>query len=80
MTSVSTLDDPFTVAGESFESRLILGTGGAPSLEVLERAIVASGTGLVTVALRRVEASPAARSSACSSGAAFGCCRTPPAA
>ena len=57
MTSVSTLDDPFTVAGESFESRLILGTGGAPSLEVLERAIVASGTGLVTVALRRVEAS-----------------------
>ena len=57
MTSVSTLDDPFTVAGESFESRRILGTGGAPSLEVLERAIVASGTGLVTVALRRVEAS-----------------------
>jgi thiazole synthase len=57
MTSVSTLDDPFTVAGESFESRLILGTGGAPSLEVLERAIDASGTGLVTVALRRVETS-----------------------
>jgi thiazole synthase len=36
-------------------SRLILGTGGAPSLALLEKAIVASGTGMVTVALRRVE-------------------------
>jgi thiazole synthase len=50
-------DDPLTIAGETFASRLILGTGGAPSLEVLERAVRASGTGLVTVALRRVEAS-----------------------
>jgi len=49
-------DDVFTIAGESLESRLILGTGGAPSLEVLERAIVASGAELVTVALRRVDA------------------------
>jgi thiazole synthase len=38
------------------ESRLILGTGGATSLAVLEQAIVASGTDLVTVALRRVDA------------------------
>jgi thiazole synthase len=38
------------------ESRLILGTGGASSLAVLEEAIVASGTDLVTVALRRVDA------------------------
>jgi thiazole synthase len=50
-------DDPFVLAGESFSSRLILGTGGVPSLEALERAIVASGTQVVTVALRRVEAS-----------------------
>jgi thiazole synthase len=50
-------DDPFTVAGQLFGSRLLLGTGGAPSLEMLERAVVASGTELVTVALRRVEAS-----------------------
>jgi len=49
--------DPFVLAGETFTSRLLLGTGGAPSLEALERAIVASGTQLVTVALRRVEAS-----------------------
>ncbi len=49
--------DPFVVAGETFTSRLLLGTGGMPSLEALERAVVASGTELVTVALRRVEAS-----------------------
>ncbi|MGI8626105.1 MAG: thiazole synthase [Geodermatophilaceae bacterium] len=49
--------DPFVLAGEGFRSRLLLGTGGLPSLEVLERVVVASGTQLVTVALRRVEAS-----------------------
>jgi len=49
--------DPFLLAGQNFTSRLLLGTGGAPSLEVLERAIVASGTQLVTVALRRVDTS-----------------------
>lgn len=38
------------------DSRLILGTGGASSLAVLERAIVAAGSDLVTVALRRVDA------------------------
>jgi thiazole synthase len=45
-----------SIAGVGFSSRLILGTGGASSLAVLERAIQASGTELVTVALRRVEA------------------------
>ncbi|MDP9396275.1 MAG: thiazole synthase [Actinomycetota bacterium] len=49
--------DPFVLAGERLTSRLLLGTGGVPSLEALERAVVASGTQLVTVALRRVEAS-----------------------
>ena len=49
--------DPFRLAGQMFTSRLLLGTGGVPSLEVLERSIVASGTQLVTVALRRVETS-----------------------
>lgn len=48
--------DPFVVAGTTFTSRLLLGTGGAPSLEALERAVLASGTEIVTVALRRVEA------------------------
>src|SRR4051794_10615093 len=49
-------DDPFVLGGRSFTSRLIMGTGGAPSLDVLERALVASGTQLTTVALRRVDA------------------------
>jgi thiazole synthase len=35
-------------------SRLLLGTGGFPSLELLAEAIAASGCELVTVALRRV--------------------------
>lgn len=47
--------DPLVLAGETFASRLMLGTGGASSLDALERAIVASGTGIVTVALRRVD-------------------------
>ncbi|MEU2542163.1 thiazole synthase [Streptomyces iakyrus] len=50
-------DDPFVLGGTSFASRLIMGTGGAPSLEVLERSLVASGTELTTVAMRRVNAS-----------------------
>ncbi|MPZ69791.1 MAG: thiazole synthase, partial [Actinobacteria bacterium] len=48
------MDDPLAINGESFSSRLILGTGGASSLEALEKAIVASGSEMATVALRRV--------------------------
>nr|WP_324335200.1 thiazole synthase [Baekduia sp.] len=49
------------IAGQQFESRLILGTGGFPRLETLAAAIRASGTEMVTVALRRID--PAARGS-----------------
>lgn len=48
-------DDTFTIGGAEFGSRLIMGTGGAPSLEVLERALTASGTTLTTVAMRRLD-------------------------
>ncbi|WP_089012524.1 thiazole synthase [Micromonospora inositola] len=48
----------FTIGGETFGSRLILGTGGAANLHVLEQAIRASGTELVTLALRRVGTAP----------------------
>jgi thiazole synthase len=48
--------DQFALAGHSFGSRLLLGTGGVPSMEVLERAVAASGAEIVTVALRRVDA------------------------
>jgi thiazole synthase len=54
-------DDPLLIAGEKFGSRLIMGTGGAPSLDVLGRALAASGTELTTVAMRRVD--PAATGS-----------------
>ena len=54
-------DDPLIIAGAMFSSRLIMGTGGAPSLDVLGRALDASGTELTTVAIRRVD--PAARGS-----------------
>ena len=50
------MDDALVIAGERFSSRLIMGTGGAQSHDVLERALRASGSELVTVALRRVEA------------------------
>lgn len=50
-------DDPFVLGGTTFTSRLIMGTGGATGLEVLERALVASGTELTTVAMRRVNTS-----------------------
>jgi thiazole synthase len=43
------------IAGEAFQSRLIMGTGGAPSMRVLEEALTASGTELTTVAMRRVD-------------------------
>ncbi len=45
------------LAGRKLRSRLILGTGGFPSLELLREAIEASGTELVTVALRRIDPS-----------------------
>jgi thiazole synthase len=46
--------EPWALAGRPLSSRLILGTGGVPSLEVLRRILHASGTALTTVALRRV--------------------------
>jgi thiazole synthase len=47
--------DDLVIAGRHFQSRLIMGTGGAPSLEVMEAALLASGTELTTVAMRRVD-------------------------
>jgi len=46
--------DPLRIAGRTLHSRLLLGTGGFPSLTLLAEAIRASESELVTVALRRV--------------------------
>jgi thiazole synthase len=51
------MHDPFVIAGETFGSRLIMGTGGAPGMRVLEEALTASGTQLTTVAMRRIDPS-----------------------
>ena len=48
-------DDELVIAGRSFGSRLLLGTGKFPSSQVMKRALVASGAEIVTVALRRVD-------------------------
>ncbi len=45
---------PLVIGGRKFRSRLFLGTGKYPSSEAMASAIEASGTELVTVALRRV--------------------------
>ena len=46
---------PLIIAGRSFRSRLILGTGKFASPQAMRQALVASGTELVTVALRRAD-------------------------
>ncbi len=45
---------PLTLAGRTFRSRLILGTGKYPDFPTMAAALAASGTEMVTVALRRV--------------------------
>jgi thiazole synthase len=47
-------EDTLKIAGRTLRSRLLLGTGGFPSLELMSAAIAASGSELVTVALRRI--------------------------
>jgi thiazole synthase len=46
--------DPFIIAGRTFASRLIVGTGKYPSHAVMAQAHAASGADMVTVAVRRV--------------------------
>ena len=49
--------ETLTIAGRELRSRLILGTGGFRSLDVLARAAEASGAEIATVALRRIDPS-----------------------
>lgn len=46
---------PLVIADRSFQSRLLLGTGKFASGDLMREAIVASGTEIVTVALRRAD-------------------------
>ncbi|MBI5310916.1 MAG: thiazole synthase, partial [Actinobacteria bacterium] len=47
----------WTLGDRELSSRLIAGTGGFRSLDLLERALAASGAEIVTVALRRFDPS-----------------------
>jgi thiazole synthase len=49
--------DTWTLAGHTFSSRLLVGTGKYPSLDVQREAILQSGAEIVTVAVRRVDLS-----------------------
>ncbi len=48
-------DDPLRIADRTFESRLILGTGGFANHDLLAQACRAAGAELCTVALRRLD-------------------------
>jgi thiazole synthase len=48
---------PLVIAGREFQSRLLLGTGKFPAPEAMREALAASGTQIVTVALRRADLS-----------------------
>ena len=48
------MDTPLVIGGQTFTSRLLMGTGKFSSPEVMKEALQESGTEMVTVALRRV--------------------------
>ena len=47
--------DPLVLGGKEFQSRLIVGTGKYPTLELMQQCHEASGADMVTVAVRRME-------------------------
>ncbi|AFZ35207.1 glycine oxidase [Stanieria cyanosphaera PCC 7437] len=44
-----------TIAGRTFNSRLMTGTGKYPTIETMQQSVIASGCEIVTVAVRRVQ-------------------------
>lgn len=54
-TTTSFADKPLTIAGKTFKSRLMTGTGKYRNLEEMQKSIEASGCEIVTVAVRRVQ-------------------------
>jgi len=57
------IDTPFVIAGRTFSSRLIVGTGKYPSHQVMRDCHTASGADMVTVAVRRVNIADRSRES-----------------
>ncbi|MGF1590178.1 MAG: glycine oxidase ThiO [Pleurocapsa sp.] len=48
-------DRPLTIAGRTFNSRLMTGTGKYPSMQAMQQSVAASGCEIITVAVRRVQ-------------------------
>ncbi len=48
-------DDQLTIAGRTFNSRLMTGTGKYPSMQAMQQSVAASGCEIITVAVRRVQ-------------------------
>src|SRR5436305_7310042 len=57
LSPMSLVNQPLTIAGRIFRSRLIMGTGKFSSPEAMRDALDASGAEIVTVALRRADLS-----------------------
>ena len=55
MNTIQSPNHHLIIAGKKFKSRLFLGTGKFASIDIMKKAIEASGTEMVTVALRRVD-------------------------
>jgi len=53
------MDDPFLLAGKTYSSRLLVGTGKYKDLQETKAVVDASGAEIVTVALRRMDLSKA---------------------
>ena len=49
------MSDELVIGGKTFNSRLILGTGRYRTMEDMVQAVEASGTGMITVAIRRLD-------------------------
>lgn len=48
------MNDILKIGGRDFSSRLFVGTGKFPSPEIMQKAVIASGSEMITVAMKRV--------------------------
>lgn len=57
LTTATTINqtNQLTIAGRTFNSRLMTGTGKYPTIETMQQSVIASGCEIVTVAVRRVQ-------------------------
>ncbi len=49
------INDKLIIAGRTFDSRLMVGTGKFPNADIMRNSVEASGSQIVTIALRRID-------------------------